>query len=264
MRRSVSATGSNTCSQKLWLLASRDRARQIDIRERLPTGSPSSGLFDRVPKGSCASRSSGPSLGLMQGWSNSISHSALLKRSLTPDFPTQMTNDELRELNQKRKIHQIAWVTRDLEKSMKAWVDNLKVGPWTVLTFTEKTLKYLDINGNRVNEPFKFLIGISWIGEIQLELIQPVYGPMIYEAFIQKHGEGLHHFKERVSQGDIDEVLKEYKEKGIEVTQTGQFKEDFHYYLNTEPKLDFVLELGNCPLLNLPKDEFPIYPSEKD
>ena len=28
-----------------------------------------------------------------------------------------------------------------MEKSMKAWVDNLKVGPWTVLTFTEKTLK---------------------------------------------------------------------------------------------------------------------------
>ena len=174
-----------------------------------------------------------------------------------------MDNDELRELNKRRKIHQIAWVTRDLERSMKAWVDNLKVGPLTVLTFTEKTLKYLDVDGRRVTEPFKFLIGISWIGEIQVELIQPVYGPMIYEAFIQKHGEGLHHFKERISQNAIDEVLKECKEKGIEVTQTGQFKEDFHYYLNTEPKLDFVLELGNCPLLNLPKDEFPTYPPEK-
>jgi uncharacterized HAD superfamily protein len=50
---------------------------------------------------------------------------------------------ELRELNKRRKIHQIAWVTRDLERSMKAWVDNLKVGPWTVLTFTEKTLAVL-------------------------------------------------------------------------------------------------------------------------
>jgi len=68
---------------------------------------------------------------------------------------------------------------------MKAWVDNLKVGPWTVLTFTEKTLKYLDVDGKRVT------------------------------------------------------------------------------YLNTESKLDFVLELGNCPILNLPKNEFPTYPSEK-
>jgi len=189
--------------------------------------------------------------------------SALLDLKLTPHFLTQMTNAELRELNKNRKIHQIAWVTRDLEKSMKAWVDNLKVGPWTVLTFTEKTLKYLDVDGKRVTEPYKFLIGISWIGDIQVELIQPVYGPMIYEAFLQKHGEGLHHFKERISQDDIDAVLKEYKDKGIEVTQTGQFKEDFHYYLNTEPKLDFVLELGNCPLLELSKEEYPEYPAEE-
>jgi methylmalonyl-CoA/ethylmalonyl-CoA epimerase len=124
-----------------------------------------------------------------------------------------MTNDELRELNKKRKIHQIAWVTRDLEKSMKAWVDNLQVGPWTVLTFTENTLKYLDVDGKRVTEPFKFLIGISWIGEIQVESIQPVYGPMIYEAFIQKHGEGLHHIKERISQETLRRYLGNTRKK---------------------------------------------------
>ena len=42
---------------------------------------------------------------------------------------TKMNNEELRALNQDRKIYQIAWVTRDLEKSMKAWVENLKIGP---------------------------------------------------------------------------------------------------------------------------------------
>ena len=173
-----------------------------------------------------------------------------------------MNNDELRELNKKRRIHQIAWLTRDLEKSMKAWVDNLKVGPWTVLTFTEKTLEYLNVGGKPVTEPFKFLVAISWVGEIQVELIQPVYGPMIYEAFIQKHGVGLHHIKEFVSQDDLGRVLKEYREKGIEVIQEAQFKEDFAYYLNTEPKLDFMLELGNCPLLNLPKEEYPTYLAE--
>ena len=52
-----------------------------------------------------------------------------------------MNNEDLRDLNKKRKIYQIAWVTRNLEKSMKAWVENLKIGPWTVLTFTDKSLK---------------------------------------------------------------------------------------------------------------------------
>ena len=173
-----------------------------------------------------------------------------------------MNNDELRALNQKRKIYQIAWVTRDLEKSMKAWVENLKTGPWTVLTFTNQSLKYLKVDDKTVTEPFKFLIGISWIGDMQLELIEPVYGPTIYEAFIQKHGEGLHHIKERIADDAIEGVVQEYRNKGIGVTQTGQFETDFHYYLDTEPKLDFIYELGNCPKLELTPDKFCTYPLE--
>src|SRR5215469_2463334 len=115
-----------------------------------------------------------------------------------------MTNDELRELNKKRKIHQIAWVTRDLEKSMKAWVDNLNVGPWTVLTFTDKTLKYLDVDGKRVTEPFKFLIGISWIGEIQLELIQPIYGPTIKGVLTKKRGLDFKQIKDFLTKDNMD------------------------------------------------------------
>jgi methylmalonyl-CoA/ethylmalonyl-CoA epimerase len=173
-----------------------------------------------------------------------------------------MNNVELRALNQKRKIYQIAWVTRDLEKSMKAWVENLKIGPWTVLTFTNQSLKYLKVDDKTVTEPFKFLIGISWIGDMQLELIEPVYGPTIYEAFIQKHGEGLHHIKERITDDAIENVVQEYRDKGIGVTQTGQFETDFHYYLDTEPKVDFIYELGNCPILQLTPDKFSTYPPE--
>ena len=173
-----------------------------------------------------------------------------------------MNNDELRALNQKRKIYQIAWVTRDLEKSMKAWVENLKIGPWTVLTFTNQSLKYLKVDDKTVTEPFKFLIGISWIGDMQLELIEPVYGPTIYEAFIQKHGEGLHHIKERIAEDAMEGVVQGYRDQGIGVTQTGQFETDFHYYLDTEPKLDFIYELGNCPILQLTPDKYWTYPVE--
>ena len=173
-----------------------------------------------------------------------------------------MNNEELRSLNQRRKIYQIAWVTRDLERSMKAWVENLKIGPWQVLTFTDQSLKYLKVDDKPVTEPFKFLIGISWIGEMQLEIIQPVYGPTIYQAFIDKHGEGLHHIKEHIGDDAMESVVQDYGDKGIGVTQTGQFETDFHYYLDTEPKLDFIYELGNCPKLNLAPDKYWTYPPE--
>jgi len=173
-----------------------------------------------------------------------------------------MTNAELRELNRSRRIHQIAWVTRDLEKSMQSWVDNLKIGPWQVLTFTNETADYLKIDGKEVTEPFKFLVAITWLGDIQLELIQPVYGPTTYEDHLSRKGEGLHHIKEYIPDEQTEATLASYRAKGIAVTQTGKFDADYHYYLDTEPKLDFVLELGNCPVLDLPPEMFTMFPPE--
>ncbi len=174
----------------------------------------------------------------------------------------QMSNAELRDYNKDRKIYQIAFVTRDLHKSMQAWIDNLKIGPWTVLTFTEKSVRNLRVDDKPVSEPFKFLIAISWIGDMQLEIIQPVYGPTIYNEFLERRGEGLHHIKEQIHDDQIQKILADYRENGIGVMQTGQFDIDVHYYLHTEPKLDFIYELGNCPTLDLPPDMVETYPPE--
>ncbi|MGP4109469.1 VOC family protein [Streptomyces sp. 4N509B] len=173
-----------------------------------------------------------------------------------------MNNQELREHNRNRKIYQIAFVSRDLEKTMREWVDKLGIGPWTVLTFTEKTMAYLKVADEKVTEPFTFLIGIAWVGDMQLEIVQPVNGPTIYEEFLDRRGEGLHHIKEQIPDDRIDAELDAYRGKGIGVLQTGQFDTDVHYYLGTEGALDFIYELGNCPLLDLPADMYTVYPPE--
>jgi methylmalonyl-CoA/ethylmalonyl-CoA epimerase len=173
-----------------------------------------------------------------------------------------MTNEELRALDKNREIQQIAWLTRDLEKSMQAWIDVLRVGPWRVFRFTDKTVKNLKVGGRLVEEPFEFRIAISSVGNTEIELIQPVRGPMIYEEYIQRRGEGLHHIKEKIPDDQMAKVVKDYESRGVEITQTGQFFADFHFYLNTEPKLDFVYELGNCPYQELPPEMVSIYPPE--
>jgi len=173
-----------------------------------------------------------------------------------------MTNEELRALNKTRQIQQIAWLTRDLEKSMQAWIDILRIGPWRVFRFTEKTVKNLKVGGKPVEGPFEFRIAITHVGATEIELIQPVSGPMIYEDHLRRRGEGLHHIKEKIPDERMNAVVRDYKERGIDVTQTGQFVADFHFYLNTEPRLDFVYELGNCPYQELPPDVVSIYPPE--
>jgi hypothetical protein len=173
-----------------------------------------------------------------------------------------MTNDQLASLNRYRKIFQIAFVTRDLERTMKAWIETLGVGPWRVAAFTEDTVRDFIVHGAPVGEPFKFLIAISWMGDTELELIQPVYGPTIYTKFLDEKGEGLHHIKERIGDEAIDGVLADYRSKGIGVMQSGRFFADFHHYLDTESTLGFIYELGNCPWIDVPPGIFSTYPAE--
>ncbi|HXZ18088.1 MAG TPA: VOC family protein [Roseiarcus sp.] len=173
-----------------------------------------------------------------------------------------MTNEDLRSLNKTRHIQQIAFLTRDLEASMQAWIDVLSIGPWRVFRFTDKTVKNLKVGGKPVEEPFEFRIGITHVGDMELELIQPVSGPMIYQDSIERRGVGLHHIKEKLPDDNMATVVADYEKRGVKVTQTGQFVADFHFYLDTEPQLDFVYELGNCPYQHLLPDMVSIYPPE--
>ena len=56
---------------------------------------------------------------------------------------------------------------------------------------------------------------MAWLGDIQIELIQPIQGPGIYWEFLNNKGEGIHHIKEYVKDEDMEKVLNEYKQKMI-------------------------------------------------
>lgn len=155
-----------------------------------------------------------------------------------------MNNEQLTNLNRNRNICQIGIVTRDLQKSIKNWINNLNIGPWQVCTFSNETATNFIVHGEPVTEPFKFLVAYAHVGNTQFEIIQPVYGPSIYDKFLKEKGEGLHHVKEFVDHEDVDRVLAEYQRKGIAVTQSGQFENRAHYYLGTEPLLGVIYELG--------------------
>jgi catechol 2,3-dioxygenase-like lactoylglutathione lyase family enzyme len=86
---------------------------------------------------------------------------------------------------------QIAWVTRDLDATETALTGLLGVKKWIRMPevhFAPDACSYYE-------EPADFVasISLSYLGEIQLELIQPVRGPNIYSDFLRDSGPGLHH-----------------------------------------------------------------------
>ena len=100
---------------------------------------------------------------------------------------------------------------------------------------------------------YKFYLAISYIGNTQVELIQPVYGPTIYQKFIDERGEGIHHYKEKIRPEDWDSVIASYEKLGMKVTQKGTYGNARYCYIDSDPKLHFIVELSDC----VPNPEFP-------
>lgn len=166
-----------------------------------------------------------------------------------------MTSEELRESCKKRKLCQLGFVTSDLQRSMERWVEKLHVGPWRIVTMNNRscTGSGFLIDGALKDEPYEYYIAISYIGDMQVELIQPGYGPTIYQRFIDTHGEGIHHYKEVIAPEDWESNLKACEARDMPVTMCGQFGLAKFAYVDSEPFVNFQVEFGD----NIPNPTFP-------
>jgi hypothetical protein len=164
-----------------------------------------------------------------------------------------MTMANVRKKKGERKLIQIAIVVRDIDKAMKNYYEKLGVGPWDVYTFAPPVLRENYYKGKPSDS--SWLLALAWMGDRQLELMQPLKGDGVISNFLKKKGEGIHHIKEWVD--DCAKAIEEYKKKGIEVVQCGKYDDDEFYYLDTEPSLGIIYEIGNNGRIRKPERTYP-------
>lgn len=89
------------------------------------------------------------------------------------------------------KILQISMVVDDVHAYVRRWNDDYGIGPWTFLHFDENTLDAQRIGG----APGKWGIDMALCDalNVQIELIEPLYGDTTYMKFLKENGPGLHH-----------------------------------------------------------------------
>jgi catechol 2,3-dioxygenase-like lactoylglutathione lyase family enzyme len=85
------------------------------------------------------------------------------------------------------------------------------------------------------------------LGDVEVELIEPVEGNSGYQDFLNKTGGGIHHVLFEVS--DIDPVLEELAKAGVTVLQsgTGIRRGTRWALLDTQDLLGFLVELRHRP-----------------
>ncbi|WIM88951.1 VOC family protein [Candidatus Mycobacterium wuenschmannii] len=115
---------------------------------------------------------------------------------------------------------QTAWVTRDLDATETALTGLLGVRKWVRLPdihFAPDACSYLGAPADFVAN-----ISLSYLGEMQLELIEPVRGPNIYSDLLDNSGPGLHHIcVEADSPEEFDAALASAEQQGASVPQQG-------------------------------------------
>lgn len=152
---------------------------------------------------------------------------------------------------------QVALIVRDVDKAMEQWWSLLGVGPWDVRHFTNETVRDFHVDGRRVEEAFDFVCAVTWVGEVELELIQPIEGPNIYWRHLEEQGEGLHHVKDVMPDEDCERTIERFRGRGLEVIQTGWIDGDVHYYFDTRAELGMIYEIGNGGPIGPPPRRYP-------
>jgi methylmalonyl-CoA/ethylmalonyl-CoA epimerase len=149
---------------------------------------------------------------------------------------------------------------RDLDASLRVYSQLLGIGPWACFTHSLSSVPVLEYRG----EPSAFSMRVALSSaRPQIELIQPLTGPNIYFDWMERHGEGMHHFAYEIS--SMDEGIAQMAALGYPLIQYGAgFGLDgdgAFAYFDTEADFAAVIELRVVPRRRSPEptivDEHP-------
>jgi len=131
-----------------------------------------------------------------------------------------------------RKIHHVAVVVEDVERSLHFWRDVLGMDPSMVKTIPEQ----------------KARIAFLPAGEGELELVQPVDADSGLARYLAKRGQGMHHICLQVD--DIGSLLTRMKANGVRLIDEQPVKGEagkLYAFIHPESTGGVLVELYQLP-----------------
>ncbi len=136
-------------------------------------------------------------------------------------------------------VCQVGLIVRDVQASARVYSEIFGVPePEIIMTDAPKTAR-TKYKGKATDARAK--LAFFSMGQVSLELIEPVGGPSTWKDFLDEKGEGVHHIAFMV-QG-TDEVVARLEKQGISLIQQGRYTGGMYSYLDSEAKLGVILEL---------------------
>jgi methylmalonyl-CoA/ethylmalonyl-CoA epimerase len=136
-------------------------------------------------------------------------------------------------------VVQVGIIVRDIESKAHAWSEILGLPmPEIVITDTvDKT--QAEYNGKSTTARAK--LAFFHMGQLDVELIEPIDEPSTWKDQLEQHGDSLHHIA-FIVQG-MQEKIAYLDSQGVPLVQRGEYTGGRYAYLNGMAKLGTILEL---------------------
>jgi methylmalonyl-CoA/ethylmalonyl-CoA epimerase len=150
-----------------------------------------------------------------------------------------------------KKIDQIGIMVDDVARVVVEMSRLFGLGPWTIIDVLPTELIFRDqfVGAG----PYVQRIASADLAGLQIELIEPLYGPGPHVEFLEKHGQAIQHFSFG-EVNDYDEMLEGLKKAGFSIEFQGLLKGFARAtYMDTLEDLGTVMEFTKP----LPADSAP-------
>ncbi len=167
-------------------------------------------------------------------------------------MPTQIPH-----LVKVNELFQTGIVVRDVEKGIREYGRLFGTAPdeWWVVTIDDSLCR-LTYRGRPSSHSFK--AAMVMVGDLMIELLQPLEGMGTYREFLEQRGEGVHHLG-HVIVPDLEAVMEKMEKEGFPVVETGQPRGPAQggghkwAYIDTSAALGYITEYsqGTDPRVSL-------------
>jgi methylmalonyl-CoA/ethylmalonyl-CoA epimerase len=146
---------------------------------------------------------------------------------------------------QLKTLVQIGIVVSDRDRTAKLLTSLFGIGPFRFVEWPDRAESKYYYRG--VEEKIRIKQAFVQLGDIEIELIQPLDGRNGYQDFLDQTGGGIHHVLFEVT--DIDPVIEQLARSGVTVLQAGTgIRAGTRWaLLDTQALLGFLVELRHRP-----------------
>ncbi len=144
-----------------------------------------------------------------------------------------------------KRLVQIGIVVADRDHTTRLLTSLFGIGPFRFIEWPDRPDSEYYYHG--VEENIRIKQAFVQLGDIEVELIQPLEGHSGYKDFLDQTGGGIHHVLFEVP--DIDPVIHELSKSGVTVLQSGTGIRPGTRWalLDTHKLLGFLVELRHRP-----------------